>query len=124
MGINTVAVWPQHNQPDGTWCRWSACHAAGTGIVCPSGCPESESSIPGPAPLKLGDEINGGIIIAYRVLPGPDGAGRWAAIMVFRREETAERYVVAQIPTGRRLTSWALGNHFRSLWDAVHAFER
>lgn len=76
------------------------------------------------APLGLGDVINGGIIIAHRVLPGADGQGRWAVVLVFRRENVSQRFVVAQIPTGRHVTSWDSAGYFAVLSDAVIRFER
>lgn len=113
MGINTVAVWPQHNRPDGEWCRWSACHAAAPDIVCPNGCPGSDSSVPGTGPLGLGDKING-TIIAHR----PYGQDE-AIILVFRSDHTGEPYAVARIPADRHVISWGQGYYHESIVDAV-----
>lgn len=123
MGINTVAAWPQHNRPDGEWCRWSACHAAAPDIVCPNGCPGSDSSVPGLGPLGLGDKINGGIIIAYRSVRPQLGPKAWAAVLVFRLDNAADRYVVTEVPTDRHVTAWAPGLYFRDIAEAVKAFE-
>jgi hypothetical protein len=82
-----VAPIPQHNRPDGRWCRWSGCTTAEPHRWCPDRCQAPAERLPtltealapylpgrDPEQAHATDGDRGG------PPPGPDGYAEWLAV--------------------------------------------